>query len=203
MITKNHSPKFSEQPPFLNVKTIETPIFFKNTKLTLTYGIHKTFLGECWIVMYEKSIFGAGFEGLKGLSTFLEKQKKKNKNIALIEDASATLPYLDKILSLFKDSSKSTPLPLLLVGSLFQLKVWQTLLKIPKGKTVSYHDIALKMGAPQSMRAVGNAVGQNPISLLVPCHRVIQKNGALGGFLWGSSLKKKLLTLEQEQTCSQ
>jgi AraC family transcriptional regulator of adaptative response/methylated-DNA-[protein]-cysteine methyltransferase len=203
MITKNHSSKFAESPPFLDIKATEASVFFKNLQLVLTYGVHDTFLGECWIVICEKEIFGAGFQGTKGLSSFLQKQKKKNKSITLVEDSSVTLPYLKKILELFKDSSRNTSLPLLLVGSPFQLKVWQTLLEIPKGKTVSYQDIALKIAAPQSMRAVGNAVGQNPVSLLVPCHRVIQKNGALGGFLWGSSLKKKLLALEQEQTCSQ
>lgn len=85
-------------------------------------------------------------------------------------------------------------------GTEFQLKVWNELLKIPFGQTLSYDDIALKLGDKNASRAVGTAVGQNSIAYLVPCHRVVAKNGKLSNFRWGVERKRQLLTWEQEQS---
>ncbi|WP_010300301.1 methylated-DNA--[protein]-cysteine S-methyltransferase [Candidatus Odyssella thessalonicensis] len=81
-------------------------------------------------------------------------------------------------------------------GTVFQAKVWQALLDIPCGHTRAYSDIAQQIGHPKAMRAVGTAIGANPIGILIPCHRVIAKNGDLGGFAWGIDLKKQWLGLE-------
>jgi len=83
------------------------------------------------------------------------------------------------------------------VGTSFQLKVWEALLRVPSGSVVTYQDIAVAIGMPASMRAVGNAVGANPIPVLVPCHRVIRKDGALGGYRYGVTRKRALLGREQ------
>nr|WP_286168732.1 methylated-DNA--[protein]-cysteine S-methyltransferase [Roseburia sp. 1XD42-34] len=84
-----------------------------------------------------------------------------------------------------------------LYGTAFQQKVWQALQQIPFGKTVTYSDIAESIEKPQAVRAVGAAIGANPIFIIVPCHRVIGKNGALTGFRGGLDMKKRLLLFEK------
>jgi len=81
-------------------------------------------------------------------------------------------------------------------GTVFQKLVWEELLKIPYGKTASYCEIAENIGRPKAQRAVGSACNKNPIMIIIPCHRVVSKNGNLGGFAYGSSLKRKLLDME-------
>lgn len=91
---------------------------------------------------------------------------------------------------------QSQPCALAPQGTPFQLRVWQALLDIPYGETRSYRDIAHAIGQPNSVRAVANACGANPISLLIPCHRVIRHNGEIGGYRWGSERKRWLLARE-------
>ncbi|MFQ3183514.1 MAG: AraC family transcriptional regulator of adaptative response [Octadecabacter sp.] len=83
-----------------------------------------------------------------------------------------------------------------LIGAPFQLKVWEALLSIPSGHVTSYSEIAQSIGIPRAMRAVGTAVGRNPISWLIPCHRALRKSGALGGYHWGLPVKRALLAWE-------
>lgn len=85
-----------------------------------------------------------------------------------------------------------------LKGTPFQLTVWKTLLTIPMGTTNSYGTIAQLINKPKAYRAVGTAVGKNPVSLLIPCHRVLQSSGDLGGYMWGKERKKEILTFEKE-----
>ena len=84
-------------------------------------------------------------------------------------------------------------------GTAFQMKVWQELLKIPYGDTVSYSEIAERIGCPEGARAVGGAVHNNPLWIIVPCHRVVGKNGKLTGYAGGTEMKKTLLELEKTQ----
>jgi len=92
-----------------------------------------------------------------------------------------------------------------LIGTTFQLKVWKALLSIPQGSVTTYGDLALLIGCPKAVRAVGNAVGKNPVSLLIPCHRVIRSDGSIGGYHWGVGRKKRILEWEgkhqEEQAC--
>lgn len=94
---------------------------------------------------------------------------------------------------LFDDSSS---LPLKPKGTPFQHSVWQALRAIPKGKTMCYADIAETIGNPRAVRAVGSACGANPIAVLIPCHRIVHKNGKLSGYSWGVEVQKQLLTME-------
>ncbi len=97
----------------------------------------------------------------------------------------------------FESNQKNPPLPVLdLNGTPFQHKVWQALLSIPFGKRTAYKTIAEQIGHPHACRAVGTAVGQNPIAFLVPCHRVIQASGALGNYRWGTERKSAILHWE-------
>lgn len=81
-------------------------------------------------------------------------------------------------------------------GTPFQLAVWKALTRIPHGATASYRDIAEQIGEPKACRAVGNAIGRNPVMILIPCHRIVRSNGQMGGFRWGTALKRELLTRE-------
>lgn len=100
----------------------------------------------------------------------------------------------------FDGRRKEFDIPIKLRGTEFQKKVWNELLKIPYGATVSYKDIAIKIGNPKACRAVGMANHNNPILIIVPCHRVINENKKLGGYALGLDLKKKLLELEKENS---
>jgi methylated-DNA-[protein]-cysteine S-methyltransferase len=102
----------------------------------------------------------------------------------------------------FEGKLKTFDLPLQLEGTDFQLEVWHALKEIPYGKTVSYGDIARRIGRPKAVRAVGAANGQNPISIIVPCHRVIGSNGSLTGYGGGLKNKEALLALEQGRIAS-
>ncbi|MFA7108427.1 MAG: methylated-DNA--[protein]-cysteine S-methyltransferase [Sphaerochaetaceae bacterium] len=97
----------------------------------------------------------------------------------------------------FTMTRKEFSIPLKMEGTNFQKKVWQELTEIPYGQTCSYQDIAIKIGKPKACRAVGGANNKNPIIIIVPCHRVIGKNGSLVGYGGGLDLKEKLLTLEK------
>jgi methylated-DNA-[protein]-cysteine S-methyltransferase len=102
-----------------------------------------------------------------------------------------------KELALYFDGKlKNFSIDIKLTGTSFQKKIYQELLNIPYGKTVSYQEIAKKIGNPKASRAVGNANGKNPIAVIVPCHRVISKNGTIGGFSAEVEIKRKLLKLE-------
>ncbi|WP_300457806.1 methylated-DNA--[protein]-cysteine S-methyltransferase [Desulfobacula sp.] len=100
----------------------------------------------------------------------------------------------------FKGDRTTFDLEMTIQGTAFQKKVWQELVKIPYGKTISYGELARRIGNPNASRAVGMANGKNPISIIIPCHRVIGKNGSLTGFGGGIDVKKKLLELEKTNT---
>lgn len=104
--------------------------------------------------------------------------------------------YSKQLLQYFNGTRTQFTLPLDLKGTAFQLSVWQQLSKIPYGETVTYSSIAQKINNPKAVRAVGHAIGQNPLTIVIPCHRVIGKNGTLTGFRGGLEMKKVLLALE-------
>jgi O-6-methylguanine DNA methyltransferase len=103
---------------------------------------------------------------------------------------------LDDLKRYWKGNPKSLKTTFDLKGTSFQMKVWRELQKIPFGKTISYGELAKRIGKPKSARAVGGAVGKNPVSILIPCHRVIASDGTLGGYSGGLSIKQKLLAHE-------
>jgi AraC family transcriptional regulator of adaptative response/methylated-DNA-[protein]-cysteine methyltransferase len=83
-----------------------------------------------------------------------------------------------------------------MIGAPLQIKVWEALLRIPSGHVTTYSEIATAIGAPRAVRAVGTAVGRNPVSWLIPCHRALRKSGALGGYHWGLPVKRAMLAYE-------
>ena len=97
-----------------------------------------------------------------------------------------------------KDESPiSDEIVLHLYGTDFQIDVWRVLLEIPFGKTSTYSEIAMAINNPRALRAVGTAIGRNPVAILVPCHRVLRTDGGIGGYYWGIEKKKKLLEWEK------
>ena len=107
-------------------------------------------------------------------------------------------PSAQKIINIWRGENEAK-LNIHLYGTNFQIQVWQALLKIPCGGTVSYQDIAEYLGKPTASRAVGGAVGANPISLLIPCHRVIQSSGIIENYGWGTPRKKLILAMEADR----
>jgi methylated-DNA-[protein]-cysteine S-methyltransferase len=115
------------------------------------------------------------------------------------EDKAPFKEVMRQLQAYFEGKLKEFDLPLVLDGTEFQLLVWRNLQKIPYGETVSYGQLAKRIGKPEASRAVGLANGSNPIPIIIPCHRVIGSNGDLTGFGGGLPLKKKLLALESDQ----
>ena len=105
-------------------------------------------------------------------------------------------PYLEQICSALVNKTPFPELPLNLAGTAFQQQVWQMLQTIPYGETLSYSQLADKLGMPSAVRAVASACGANQVALIIPCHRVVRKNGDLSGYRWGIARKRQLLALE-------
>jgi methylated-DNA-[protein]-cysteine S-methyltransferase len=114
-------------------------------------------------------------------------------------DGSSFVEVMDQLQSYFAGERKKFEIPLVLEGTDFQKSVWSALQKIPYGETVSYKELAGKVGNPKAVRAVGAANGANPIPIIIPCHRVVGNDGSLTGFGGGLPLKKRLLELESQQ----
>jgi len=114
-------------------------------------------------------------------------------NAIFVEKPVETTPLIEQI---FQVPNPNHPITLLLRGTNFQIKVWEALLRIPTGKLVSYDQIAAAIGQPKASRAVGTAIGSNRIGYVIPCHRVIQKVGGIGGYRWGTDRKRAILGWE-------
>ncbi|QGQ95926.1 methylated-DNA--[protein]-cysteine S-methyltransferase [Paenibacillus psychroresistens] len=120
------------------------------------------------------------------------------KGSTLIRDDEKLQPYVTELIEYLQGSSKSFKLPFDYAGTPFQVAVWKALCSIPYGQTKSYSDIAIQIKKPAAVRAVGTAIGANPLLITIPCHRVIGKNGALTGYRGGLDMKTKLLQLERK-----
>jgi methylated-DNA-[protein]-cysteine S-methyltransferase len=141
----------------------------------------------------------AGEEGGLRLVHFATGRRPKVPERMWTEDKAPFKEAIRQLESYFEGKLKEFDLPLVLDGTEFQLLVWNNLRKIPYGETVSYGQLARRIGSPDAARAVGLANGSNPIPIIIPCHRVIGSNGDLTGFGGGLPVKKKLLALESRQ----
>ena len=162
--------------------------------LTIQWGVHDTPFGECLIGTTPRGICGMYFVTDDGLAGAHRRLTESWEGARLLENANATQPLADQI---FGDTGRATaPLAVLVKGTNLQLKVWEALLRIPLGEVVTYEQLAAAAGAPTAVRAVGTAVGRNPVSYLIPCHRVIRKTGAFGNYGGGIARKRAMLTWE-------
>ncbi len=167
----------------------------KGEGLTITYGFHASPFGECMLATTDRGICGFIFVKNGNRNRIVSELKYSWKNAALVEDPHASRSLVNQI---FNPSftNDSVPLHLILSGTNFQIKVWEALIKIPFGAVVSYEDVAVQIGLPKAIRAVGTAVGKNPISFIIPCHRVIRKNAEFGNYGGGPTRKKAILGWE-------
>jgi len=161
----------------------------KGAGLELRYGIHPTPFGKALIATTERGITKLSFAPEDALKTL----KQDLEDAILIEDAAHTRTLIKRIFSPTEDGS---PLTLHLRGTNFQIQVWEALLRIPTGQLVAYNDIAAAINNPKAIRAVGTAIGKNPIPVLIPCHRVIRATGEFGKYAFGSERKQALLGWE-------
>jgi len=176
-----------------------TPGEFKRSGdgLTIQWGVHDTPFGECVIGTTPRGICGLYFATDGGIARAQRLLADSWEGARLIENAVATRPLAEQI---FNDAAHATaPLAVLVKGTNLQLKVWEALLRIPLGEVVTYEQLAAAAGAPTAVRAVGTAVGRNPVSYLIPCHRVIRKTGAFGNYGGGIARKRAMLTWEFAQ----
>lgn len=167
----------------------------KGAGLEIAYGYHPSPFGECLLAVTERGICGLGFVREGDRKQALEDFKQRWPAAEFRENPEKTRSYMDGIFNA-KKRNGAHPLKLLLMGTNFQIKVWEALLRIPSGAVVSYEDLARRVGKPSAARAVGGAVGQNPISFLIPCHRAIRKMGITGDYHWGAARKKAILAWE-------
>lgn len=167
----------------------------KGAGLTLCYGFHASPFGEAIVVTTPRGLAGLGFVDGRDREAALADMTRRWPNAAFIADQAATA---DAARRAFDPAvwSADQPLRVVFIGSDFEVRVWETLLRIPMGAATTYSSIASHIGKPKAARAVGAAVGRNPISFVVPCHRVIGSTGALTGYHWGLTRKQAMLGWE-------
>ncbi|SOC41039.1 AraC family transcriptional regulator of adaptative response/methylated-DNA-[protein]-cysteine methyltransferase [Rhizobium subbaraonis] len=163
--------------------------------LTIRYGFHPSPFGQALVMATERGLAGLAFADDGNEQACLDDMTCRWPNATYVRDQEATAPYAARIFDPGRWRPEE-PLRIVLIGSDFQVRVWQALLRIPMGKAVTYSDIAGELGQPTASRAVGAAVGRNPISFVVPCHRALGKSGALTGYHWGLTRKRAMLGWE-------
>ncbi|MFB9949371.1 methylated-DNA--[protein]-cysteine S-methyltransferase [Rhizobium puerariae] len=166
--------------------------------LIIRYGFHPSPFGIALVMATDRGLSGLAFADSGGEKASFEDMARRWPNAEYVEDQGTTAAYVARIFDRSQWSSDQ-PLKVVLIGSDFQVRVWQSLLKIPFGKAVSYSDVACDIGQPTASRAVGAAVGANPVSFVVPCHRALGKGGALTGYHWGLTRKRAILGWEAGQ----
>lgn len=164
--------------------------------MVIRYGFHPSPLGDVLIAETKKGLCWLGFVVDGDRDPALQRMDAIWSQAQLIEDVPGTAATAEKILRIWSGQGHEK-LNLHLYGTNFQIQVWQALLKIPCGATLSYQAVAESIGKTKACRAVGSAVGANPISLLIPCHRVIQASGIIENYGWGTPRKKLILAIEQ------
>jgi AraC family transcriptional regulator, regulatory protein of adaptative response / methylated-DNA-[protein]-cysteine methyltransferase len=159
--------------------------------ITIRYGLHASPYGKCLVAVTERGICHLGFVQNSEGDT-IDNLVADWKNARMVEDHKSTASFVDAIF----EAAPGTALHVHLRGTNFQLKVWEALLQIPAGAVTTYEGLAQRIGQPSASRAVGSAVGHNPIAVLIPCHRVIRKVGDFGNYRYGALRKKALLAKE-------
>lgn len=169
--------------------------------IDIFYGFHPSPFGDTLLLATERGVAGLAFVnedvGQTRADTLMDMMQRWPK-ASFSEAPARTAPLIQRI---FDPASwrHDQPVRLVLIGTDFEVRVWEALLKIPMGRTVTYTDIAEHIGKPTASRAVGSAVGRNPISFVVPCHRVLRRDGSLGGYHWGLTRKRAMIGWETGQ----
>ena len=169
--------------------------------LTMSYGFHPSPFGTALVMTTQRGLAGLAFADPGEEQAALADMKGRWPEANIVEDRARTAALARRIFDtgLWR---ADRPLRVVLIGTDFEVRVWETLLKIPMGRAMTYSDIATKIGATRAARAVGAAVGKNPLSFVVPCHRVLGKDGALTGYHWGLTRKRAMLGWESGRTAN-
>ena len=180
---------------FLRWEAMRPGDFAQNGQgLTINWGWFESPFGPAIVMGTQKGICGMGFAAEMGAIPALEDLKSRWPGATYAENPERLRPWVLNAFGTSDGALEKTPL--YLIGAPFQIKVWEALLSIPSGHVTTYSEIAGAVGAPRAARAVGTAVGRNPISWLIPCHRALRKSGALGGYHWGLPVKRTMLAYE-------
>ena len=162
--------------------------------LQIHWGWFESPFGPALVMATAKGICGIAFAAETGREAAQEDLRARWPKAEFAEDPDFLGAWVDKAFT--GSSGNGASVPLHLIGAPFQIKVWEALLRIPSGYVTTYLEIANSIGHPRAVRATGTAVGRNPISFLIPCHRALRKSGALGGYHWGLPVKRALLAYE-------
>ena len=163
--------------------------------LTISYGFHPSPFGAALVMTTARGLAGLAFADAGEEKAALADMQRRWPKASYVHDCARTAAIASRIF----DRSLWTPdqpLRVVLIGTDFQVRVWETLLQVPIGRLTTYSDLAAKVAAPAAARAVGAAVGRNPIAFVVPCHRVIGRAGSLTGYHWGLTRKRAMLGWE-------
>lgn len=163
--------------------------------LSISYGFHISPFGIALVMITDRGLAGLAFADSGGEMAVFDDMASRWPNARFVEDIAATAPYAARIFDPQR-WRRSEPLRVVMIGTDFQIRVWQALLDIPAGRARTYSGIAADIGSPKASRAVGAAVGANPLSFVVPCHRALGKSGALTGYHWGLTRKRAILGWE-------
>jgi AraC family transcriptional regulator of adaptative response/methylated-DNA-[protein]-cysteine methyltransferase len=163
--------------------------------LTMRFGFHPSPFGEALLIVTDRGLAGLGFVDDGDRAAALADMTRRWPKAEYVEEPAATAPVARRIFSPSQWQAEQ-PLRVVLIGTDFEVRVWQTLLRIPRDRATTYSDIARHIGKPAACRAVGAAVGKNPVSFVVPCHRVLGRSGALTGYHWGLTRKQAILGWE-------
>jgi AraC family transcriptional regulator of adaptative response/methylated-DNA-[protein]-cysteine methyltransferase len=166
--------------------------------LTIRYGFHPSPFGTALVMATERGLAGLAFADPGEEAAALADMRRRWPRANCIEDTARTAPLARRIFDT-KLWRADRPLRVVLIGTDFEVRVWEALLRIPMGRATTYSDIAVKVGAMKAARAVGAAVGKNPVSFVVPCHRVLGKSGDITGYHWGLTRKRAMLGWEAGQ----
>ena len=167
----------------------------KGRGLKIQYGFHDCPFGRALILITDEGLAGLAFSDHGDEKTAFADMSSRWPEANYTKNEAATAPYAKRIFESERWKSDQ-PLKVIFIGTDFEIRVWETLLRIPFGKASTYSDIASHLGKPSAARAVGSAVGKNPISFVVPCHRVLGKSGGLCGYHWGLTRKRAILGWE-------
>ncbi|WP_319825558.1 bifunctional helix-turn-helix domain-containing protein/methylated-DNA--[protein]-cysteine S-methyltransferase [Thalassovita sp.] len=158
--------------------------------VVVRWGWFDSPFGLALVMGTEKGLCGLAFAAETGTEHAMQDMLSRWPKADFVEDSMALKPLVDAVF----DQKGETRLHM--IGAPFQIKVWEALLRIPSGHVTTYSEIAQSIGSPKAVRAVGTAVGRNPVSWLIPCHRALRKSGELGGYHWGLPVKRALLAWE-------
>jgi AraC family transcriptional regulator of adaptative response/methylated-DNA-[protein]-cysteine methyltransferase len=163
--------------------------------LELRYGFHPSPFGAALVMITGSGLAGLAFADAGGEGATLADMKRQWPRARYAEDTGSTARTADRVFDP-AEWRADRPLRVTLIGSDFEVRVWEVLLTVPLGQATTYSSVAKRIGRPAAARAVGAAVGRNPISFVVPCHRVLGKGGGLTGYRWGLTRKRAILGWE-------